>query len=284
MSQLTLQDLLESGAHFGHQTKRWNPKMKRYILCSRNGVYIVDLEKTLSGLSAFVDRVKQEVAAGGKVLFVGTKKQIKDCIKEEASRCAMPYVTERWLGGMLTNFQTIRQSVRRLEKIEAMEADGTMEALPKKEVLALNKRRAKLLTALGGIRTLRKLPALVFVVDTIKEHIGVAESRRLRIDIGAIVDTNCDPEEINYVIPGNDDALKSVQLIAKAVADAVIEAGGAAAAEEAARDAKVAVDADTGGSAVDAVEPEELDEAGVAKPKKRVVRRKMIETAATPKD
>ena len=232
MPSVTLNELLEAGTHFGHQTKRWNPKMKRYILCPRNGIYIIDLNKTIQGLDEFIARVKQEVQNGGKVLFVGTKKQIKDCIQEEAKRCNMPYVTERWLGGMLTNFFTIRQSLARLEKIENMEKDGTLNALPKKEQNSLLKKKEKLLLALGGIRNLTKLPKVVYVVDSIKEQIAIAEARRLNIPIGAIVDTNCDPDVIDYPIHGNDDAIKSVQLITKAIADAIIEVGGAALVEE----------------------------------------------------
>ena len=228
MSAVTVKDLLEAGTHFGHQTKRWNPKMKRFILCPRNGIYIVDLNKTVENLDKFLNRIRDEVQKGGKVLFVGTKKQTKDCIKEEADRSGMPYVTERWLGGMLTNFQTIRQSVARLEKIEKMEADGTFEAITKKERLTLLKKKEKLETVLTGIRKMRRLPAVVFVVDTIKEHIAIDEAKRLGIPIGAIVDTNCDPDPIDYPIPGNDDAIKSVQLITKAVADMVVTAGGAA--------------------------------------------------------
>jgi small subunit ribosomal protein S2 len=232
MSSLTLQDLLEAGAHFGHQTKRWNPRMKRFILCPRNGIYIIDLNKTLRCIEKFLERVRKEVAAGGKVLFVGTKKQVKDCLKEEAMRCNMPYVTERWLGGMLTNFQTIRQSVTKLEKIEAMEADGTFVALPKKERQLLLKHKEKLLTALAGIRYLKRVPSIIFVVDTIKEHIAISEGRRLRIPIGAIVDTNCDPDLIDFPMPANDDALKSVQLITKAVADEIVAVGQPVSAEE----------------------------------------------------
>jgi small subunit ribosomal protein S2 len=232
MSSLTLQDLLEAGSHFGHQTKRWNPKMKRFILCPRNGIYIIDLNKTLKCMERFLDRVRKEVAAGGKVLFVGTKKQVKDCIREEAMRCNMPYVTERWLGGMLTNFSTIRQSVTKLEKIEAMEADGTFEALTKKERQLLLKRKEKLLVALSGIRHLKRVPAIIFVVDTIKEHISISEGQRLRIPIGAIVDTNCDPDLVEYPIPANDDALKSVQLITKAVADEIVAIGQTISADE----------------------------------------------------
>lgn len=222
MPSLTLKSLLEAGAHFGHQTKRWNPKMKRFILCPRNGIYIIDLNKTITCIDKFIDRVKKEVEKGGKVLFIATKKQIRDSIQEEAVRCEMPYVTERWLGGMLTNFKTIRQSINKLEKIESMEADGTMEAFSKKEVLRIMKKKEKLMAVLSGIRTMRKSPALVFIVDSIKENIAVNEARRLKIPIGAIVDTNCDPDNIDYPIPANDDAIKSVQLIAKTIADAVL--------------------------------------------------------------
>lgn len=223
MSSLTLQDLLDAGTHFGHQTKRWNPKMKRFILCPRNGIYIIDLNKTISTLDRFIEQVRSEVKKGGKVLFVGTKKQLKDCIREEATRCGMPYVTERWLGGMLTNFQTIRQSIAKLDKIETMENDGTMEALPKKERLLMAKKKEKLISILSGIRQLRRLPSIIFVVDTIKEHIAIAEGRRLGIPIGAIVDTNCDPDVVDFPIPGNDDAIKSVQLITRALSDMILE-------------------------------------------------------------
>jgi small subunit ribosomal protein S2 len=286
MSALTLQDLLEAGTHFGHQTKRWNPKMQRFILCPRNGIYIIDLNKTLNGLDKYINCVKAEVKNGGRVLFVGTKKQIKDCIREEATRCNMPYVTERWLGGMLTNFQTIRQSVGKLDKIESMEKDGTMEALPKKEVQAHMKHKEKLLTVLSGMRSMIKLPRVVFVVDTIKEQIAIAEARRLKIPIGAIVDTNCDPDEIDYPIPGNDDAIKSVQLITKTVADAIIEAGGAALAAELekAGEKPHAIPADETEEIVDLLEAPEVAESlkgdevvdGKLVPKKhRVVRKKI---------
>jgi len=223
MSSLTLQDLLDAGTHFGHQTKRWNPKMKRFILCPKNGIYIIDLNKTVSQLDRLTERVKAEVKKGGKVLFVGTKKQLRDCIREEAERCNMPYVTERWLGGMLTNFQTIKQSISKLDKIEKMEADGTIEALPKKERLLISKKKEKLLAVLTGIRHLRRLPSLIFVVDTLKEHIAISEGKRLGIPIGAIVDTNCDPDMVDFPVPGNDDAIKSVQLITKAVSDIILE-------------------------------------------------------------
>lgn len=272
MSSLTLQDLLEAGTHFGHQTKRWNPKMKRFILCPRNGIYIVDLNKTLQTVEKFIERVRKEVARGGKVLFVGTKKQLKDCLREEANRCGMPYVTERWLGGMLTNFQTIRQSVAKLEKIEAMEADGTIEALPKKERLLVAKRKEKLLGVLSGIRTMRKLPAIIFVVDTIKEHISISEGRRLHIPIGAIVDTNCDPDAVDYPIPGNDDAIKSVQLITRAVVDAIISVAEKISPEEMA--AAAAAEQAAAAQAQAAEEAEETDES--SKPKRRVIHKKIV--------
>jgi small subunit ribosomal protein S2 len=273
MATPTLQDFLAAGTHFGHQTKRWNPKMKRFILCPRNGIYIVDLNKTITSLDRFLARVKSEVQGGGRVLFVGTKKQVRDSVREEAIRCNMPYVTERWLGGMLTNFQTIRKSVAKLEKIEAMETDGTMEALPKKEVLSLMKMKEKLLSVLSGIRNMKRLPSLIFVVDAIKEHIAIDEARRLRIPIGAIVDTNCDPDRIDYPIPGNDDAIKSVSLITRAVSDAILDAGAKAAAEE--MEAAQA-------AAREEAEETELEESDEGVPeetqkkKRRVVRRKMV--------
>lgn len=222
MSLLHLKELLEAGAHFGHQTKRWNPKMRRFILCPRNGIYIIDLNKTIEALDMFLEMVKKSVANGGKVLFVGTKKQIKDVVKEEAIRCDMPYVTERWLGGMLTNYATIRKSVKKLDKIESMEVDGTMEALPKKEVLKIMKKKEKLLNVLSGIRKMRKNPDVVFIVDSIKEHIAIAEAKNLGIPIGAIVDTNSDPDSIDFPIPANDDAIKSVRLITKTIADLIL--------------------------------------------------------------
>lgn len=279
MSSLNLQDLLEAGTHFGHQTKRWNPKMKRFILCPKNGIYVIDLNKTLTTLEKFVACVRKEVAGGGRVLFVGTKKQLRDCIREEAERCGMPYVTERWLGGMLTNFQTIKQSIAKLDKIEAMENDGTIEGLPKKERGLLAKRKEKLLAILSGIRNLRRPPAIIFVVDTIKEHIAISEGRRLGIPIGAIVDTNCDPDSVDYPIPGNDDAIKSVQLITRAVSDAILEVNNKAALKEAviaAEEAKAAAD-----SALDLEEGESeeatTEDAGARK--RRVVHKKVVRAA-----
>ncbi len=196
--------------------------MKRFILCPRNGIYIIDLNKTIESLDKFIVCVEKEVEKGGKVLFIGTKRQIKDSLQEEAIRCGMPYVTERWLGGMLTNFQTIRQSIAKLEKIENMESEKILDALPKKEVLKILKKKEKLLLILNGVRDLKKPPSLIYVVDSTKEHIAVNEACRLKIPIGAIVDTNCDPDKINFPIPANDDAIKSVQLITKAIADAIV--------------------------------------------------------------
>lgn len=279
MPSVTLKSLLEAGAHFGHQTKRWNPKMKRFILCPRNAIYIIDLNKTIDCLEKFIDRVKKEVAQGGKVLFVGTKKQIRDCIQEEAVRCKMPYVTERWLGGMLTNFKTIRQSISKLEKIEKMETDGTLEALTKKEVLKIMKKKEKLLSVLNGIRDMKRPPALVYIVDSIKEHIAVNEAKRLRIPIGAIVDTNCDPDNIDYPIPANDDAIKSVQLITKTVTDAIVATGVTAVPKETEDEEKTTPSPKE--ELVESGEAETKDEEEVAKKparqkKRRIVRKRAV--------
>ncbi len=282
MSSVTLEQLLEAGTHFGHQTKRWNPKMKRFILCARNGIYIVDLNRTISMLDRFLARVESEVKAGGKVLFVGTKEQTRDCVQEQAIRCNMPYVTDRWLGGMLTNFKTIRQSVGKLEKIESMEADGSVEGLTKKERLGLLKTKGRLEQVLSGVRNMRRLPNLVFVVDVIKEHIAVAEARRLRIPIGAIVDTNCDPEDVDFPIPGNDDAIKSVQLIAGAVADTIIAANGQVQQKELEKAAQVSGGAEATGEELEEVAAEATTDEGGGEGKAsaerghRVVRRKIV--------
>jgi len=223
---VTMKSLLEAGVHFGHQKRRWNPKMKKYIFVERSGIYIIDLQKTLEALENACKKVKQVVESGKMVLFVGTKKQAKDVIKEEAKRCEMPYVIERWLGGMLTNYKTIRNNVKRLQDLEAMEADGRLAALSKKEATMLMKQKAKLEKVLDGIRDMDALPGLVFVVDTRKERIAVAEADRLRIPIVGVVDTNCDPDPISYPIPGNDDAIRSIRLFARAISNSVIEARG----------------------------------------------------------
>src|SRR5690606_21592674 len=216
--------LLEAGVHFGHQTRRWNPKMAPYIFTERNGIYIIDLQKTVRKVDEAYQFVRNTVAEGGTVLFVGTKKQAQETIRQEAERCGMPYVNQRWLGGMLTNFQTIRSRIDRLEQLETMESDGSLELLPKREGIQLQKEKERLERFLGGIRTLRRLPDAVFVVDPRKEKIAVAEARKLGIPIIAIVDTNCDPDEIDYVIPGNDDAIRAVRLLTSKMADAVLEA------------------------------------------------------------
>jgi len=220
-----MKQLLEAGVHFGHHTRRWNPKMKPYIFTQRNGIYIIDLQKTLRMVEEAYKATREIAAAapGGKVLFVGTKKQAQDTIAEEAVRCGMPYVNQRWLGGMLTNFSTIRSRIRRLEELEQMERAGIFERLPKKEVAARQAEKQKLDKFVGGIRTMKELPIAMWVVDPRKEHIAVTEARRLRIPIIGIVDTNCDPDEIDHLIPGNDDAIRAVKLITARIADAIIE-------------------------------------------------------------
>lgn len=223
MSVISMKQLLEAGVHFGHQTRRWNPKMKRFIFTERNGIYIIDLQKTVKEIEKAYYFIRDIAMENGSILFVGTKKQAQDSIETEAKRCNMFYVSNRWLGGMLTNFKTIRSRVNRLNKIEEMEANGEMELLPKKEVIKLMHEKEKLLKNLGGIREMKDLPGALFVVDPRKEHIAVAEARNLGIPVVAIVDTNCDPDEVDYPIPGNDDAIRAVKLIASKMADAVLE-------------------------------------------------------------
>lgn len=223
MSAITMKELLEAGVHFGHQAKRWNPKMKKYIFGERNGIYIIDLQKTLKLFKEAYDFVRNTAAQGKDVLFVGTKKQAQDSITEEAKRCGMYYVSSRWLGGMLTNYATIRKSIDRLKKIEKMKEDGTYDKLTKKEVAGLEKERAKLEKILSGIKTMPDLPSVVFVIDPRKEDIAVHEANKLGIPVVAVVDTNCDPDNIDYVIPGNDDAIRAIRLMASKIADAVIE-------------------------------------------------------------
>jgi len=223
MSVVSMKQLLEAGVHFGHQTRRWNPKMAEYIFTERNGIYIIDLQKTVKKLEEAYMFVREIAAEGGEVLFVGTKKQAQDSVKEEAIRCGMPFVNARWLGGMLTNFNTIQKRIKRLAQLKAMEADGTFDLLPKKEVTKLNLEIEKLEKFMGGITEMKKQPAAMFIVDPRKEKIAVLEAHKLGIPIVAIVDTNCDPDEVDYVIPGNDDAIRAVKLIAGAMADAIIE-------------------------------------------------------------
>ena len=223
MAVVTMKSLLESGVHFGHQTKRWNPKMARFIFTERNGIHIIDLQKTSACIVEAYEAVRAQVKNDKQILFVGTKKQAQDSVKEEAIRCGMPYVNARWLGGMLTNFNTIQKRIKRLAQLKTMEADGTFDLLPKKEVTKLNLEIEKLEKFMGGITEMRKQPAAMFIVDPRKERIAVLEAKKLGIPIVAIVDTNCDPDEVDYVIPGNDDAIRAVKLIAGAMADAVIE-------------------------------------------------------------
>ncbi|MBE6756791.1 MAG: 30S ribosomal protein S2 [Ruminococcaceae bacterium] len=223
MAVVSMKQLLEAGVHFGHQTRRWNPKMSQYIFTERNGIYIIDLQKTVKKLEEAYLFIREVAANDGEILFVGTKKQAQDSVKEEAIRCGMPYVNARWLGGMLTNFNTIQRRIKRLAQLKTMESDGTFELLPKKEVIKLNLEIEKLEKFMGGITGMKKQPAAMFIVDPRKERIAVAEAHKLHIPIVAIVDTNCDPDEVDFVIPGNDDAIRAVKLIAGAMADAVIE-------------------------------------------------------------
>jgi small subunit ribosomal protein S2 len=219
----TIKELLEAGVHFGHQVKRWHPKMKKYIFGEKNGIYIIDLQKTLKGLEDAYNFIKDVTSTGAPILFVGTKKQSQDAIQEEANRSGSFFINQRWLGGMLTNFSTIQKSIEKLKKIETMKEDNTLELLPKKEVAALEKERSKLDKNLIGIKDMPSLPGAVFIVDPKKERIAVAEARKLSIPIVAIVDTNCDPDEVDYVIPGNDDAIRAIKLITSKIAGAVIE-------------------------------------------------------------
>ena len=222
-SIISMKQLLEAGVHFGHQTRRWNPKMAKYIFTERNGIYIIDLQKTVKKVEEAYNFIRETAQNGGSILFVGTKKQAQEAMREEATRCNQFYVNERWLGGMMTNFKTIQKRVARLRQLEKMEEDGTFDVLPKKEVLGLRHEMEKLNKNLGGIKDMKKLPAALFVVDPRKEHIAVLEARKLNIPIVATVDTNCDPDEVDYVIPANDDAIRAVRLLASKMADAVLE-------------------------------------------------------------
>ncbi|WP_405722565.1 30S ribosomal protein S2 [Streptomyces sp. NBC_01537] len=224
MAVVTMRELLESGVHFGHQTRRWNPKMKRFIFTERNGIYIIDLLQSLSYIDRAYEFVKETVAHGGSIMFVGTKKQAQEAIAEQASRVGMPYVNQRWLGGMLTNFSTVYKRLQRLKELEEIDfEDVAASGLTKKELLVLSREKDKLEKTLGGIREMQKVPSAVWIVDTKKEHIAVGEARKLRIPVVAILDTNCDPDEVDYKIPGNDDAIRSVTLLTRVIADAVAE-------------------------------------------------------------
>ncbi|SDB90123.1 30S ribosomal protein S2 [Shouchella lonarensis] len=232
MAVISMKQLLEAGVHFGHQTRRWNPKMDRYIFTERNGIYIIDLQKTVKKVEAAYNFVRDLAADGGKVLFVGTKKQAQDSVRDEAIRCGMFYINQRWLGGTLTNFETIQKRITRLKNLEKMQEDGTFDVLPKKEVILLKKEMARLEKFLGGIKEMNGVPDALFVIDPRKERIAIAEAHKLNIPIVAIVDTNCDPDEIDYVIPGNDDAIRAVKLLTGKMADAVIEATSSETEEE----------------------------------------------------
>ena len=223
MPVVTMKQLLDSGAHFGHQTRRWNPKMKRFIFTDRNGIYIIDLQQTLTFIDKAYEFVKETVAHGGSIMFVGTKKQAQESIAEEATRVGMPYVNQRWLGGMLTNFSTVHKRLQRMKELEAMEQTGGFEGRTKKEILMLTREKNKLERSLGGIRDMNKVPSAIWVVDTNKEHLAVAEARKLKIPIIAILDTNCDPDLVDYPIPGNDDAIRSAGLMTRVIASAIAE-------------------------------------------------------------
>ena len=232
MSVISMKQLLEAGVHFGHQTRRWNPKMAPYIYMQRNGIHIIDLQKTVGMIDSAYSEISDIVSNGGTILFVGTKKQAQDAIATEAERCGMYYVNERWLGGMLTNFRTIRSRIERLKEIEKMEEDGIFERLPKKEVLKLKKEQEKLQKNLGGIKEMKRIPDAIFIIDPKKERICIQEAKALGIEIIGICDTKCDPDELDYVIPGNDDAIRAVKLIVSKMADAVVEANQGSAGEE----------------------------------------------------
>jgi small subunit ribosomal protein S2 len=223
MAVVTMRQLLESGVHFGHQTRRWNPKMKRYIFTERNGIYIIDLRQTLDYIEKAYDYVRNTVAEGGSILFVGTKKQAQEAIAEQAARVGMPYVNHRWLGGMLTNFQTVYKRLQRMKELESIEQTGAAQGFTKKETLQLQREKIKLTKTLGGLRDMQKIPAAVWIVDTKKEHIAVDESRKLNIPVIAVLDTNCDPDEVDFPIPGNDDAIRSAALLTRVIADAVAD-------------------------------------------------------------
>ncbi|NLU81524.1 30S ribosomal protein S2 [Rhodococcus sp. HNM0569] len=243
MAVVTMKQMLDSGTHFGHQTRRWNPKMKRFILTDRNGIYIIDLQQTLTYIDKAYEFVKETVAHGGTILFVGTKKQAQESIAAEATRVGMPYVNQRWLGGMLTNFTTVHKRLLRLKELEAMEQTGGFEGRTKKEILMLTREMTKLDRTLGGIRDMSKVPSAVWIVDTNKEHLAVAEARKLNIPVVAILDTNCDPDLVDYPIPGNDDAIRSAALLTRVVASAVAEGLQARAGQSADKDAKPGADA-----------------------------------------
>lgn len=260
MANATVKEMLQAGLHFGHQTRRWNPKMKPYIYGPRNGIYIVNLDLTKKLFDKALNFIEKEVSKGGSVLFVGTKRQAQAIIKEEARRCGMFYVDHRWLGGMLTNFQTIKNSIERLKSIEAMQEDGSINRFPKKEILLMEKERIKLERNVGGIKDMRSLPSVVFVVDPRKEGIGVSEARKLNIPVVAITDTNCDPDGVDYIIPGNDDAIRSIRLISSHVAEAALRGKAAKDGEDASEEAMAAAHGDADAQIAEEAEVEASEE------------------------
>ena len=258
MANVSVREMLQAGLHFGHQTRRWNPKMKPYIYGPRNGIYIVNLDLTKRLFDKACDFITDEVKGGGSVLFVGTKRQAQSIVNEEAKRCGMYYVDHRWLGGMLTNFQTIKNSIERLKSIESMQEDGSINRFPKKEILLMEKERIKLERNVGGIKDMRNVPSVIFVVDPRKESIAINEASKLNIPVVAITDTNCDPDNVDFVIPGNDDAIRSIRLISNHIAEAVLTGQGMKDGEEASEEAVAAAMADAGDEMVE--EPVETEE------------------------
>ncbi len=271
MAVVTMRQLLDAGVHFGHQTRRWNPKMKRFIFTERNGIYIIDLQQTLTYIDKAYEFVKETVAHGGTVLFIGTKRQAQEAIADQATRVSMPYVNQRWLGGMLTNFTTVHKRLQRLKDLEAMEESGDVAGRTKKELLLMNREKIKLAKTLGGVRDMAKVPSVVWIVDTKKEHIAVGEARKLGIPVVAVLDTNCDPDEVDFPIPGNDDAIRSAAVLTRVVADAVAEGllarsgGGAAVAEEplAEWERELLAATDNGASVIAAAEAAAIDPAAL---------------------
>ena len=260
MAKITVKEMLKAGLHFGHQTRRWNPKMKPYIYGPRNGIYIINLDKSKKLFDTASEFVTNEIAQGGNLLFVGTKRQARNIIKEEAVRCGMPYVDHRWLGGMLTNFQTIKNSIERLKSIESMQEDGSIKRFPKKEILLMGKERVKLERNVGGIKNMRNIPSAVLVIDPKNEAIALNEARKLKIPVIALTDTNCDPDGIDYIIPGNDDAIRSIRLICSQLAEGVLSGQAARDGDDASDEAMLAAMGDAGTEQAEATEANEATE------------------------
>ena len=261
MSKVTVKEMLQAGLHFGHQTRRWNPKMKPFIYGPRNGIYIINLDKSKKLFDTAVDFLTNEISNGGTLLFVGTKRQARNIIKEEAVRCGMPYVDHRWLGGMLTNFQTIKNSIERLKSIESMQEDGSISRFPKKEILLMGKERVKLERNIGGIKNMRNIPTAILIIDPRNESIALNEAKKLKIPVIALTDTNCDPDGINYIIPGNDDAIRSIRLICSQLAEGVLTGQAARDGEDASEEAMAAAMGDAGAEQVEVAESTEASPA-----------------------